>query len=357
MMTSLHNWFRRKFLRSERRAAIDAGANNQWLAGVFHEPRSSSFLALRQRELTYRLYLPAGIGKTERLPLLVMLHGCSQTAVEFAEGTRMNTEAEARYCAVLYPEQSRKSNSLRCWNWFEPESLVGHGEAALIVQTVLQVMDYYPIDSVRVYVAGFSAGGAMAAVLCATHGDLFAACAIHSGVMFHAATTSLQAVQVMRRGASTSPGQITQKIASQRHPGSRLVPALIIHGTDDQTVNPVNAEQIVEQMRLLAEHLHPESDPPTLHNEQCVEGAGRRYRQQDTSLGSMVLLRSVLIDGLGHAWSGGDARDKFFDPAGPDASQLILEFLLPHRLPADLNAGAEAVRTSATAHVLPLGST
>ena len=85
MMTSLHNWFRRKFLRSERRAAIDAGANSQWLAGVFHEPRSSSFLALRQRELTYRLYLPAGIGRTERLPLLVMLHGCSQTAVEFAE--------------------------------------------------------------------------------------------------------------------------------------------------------------------------------------------------------------------------------------------------------------------------------
>jgi poly(hydroxyalkanoate) depolymerase family esterase len=357
MMTSLRNWFRRKVLRSERRPAIDAGATSQWLAGVFHEPRSSSFLALRQRELTYWLYLPAGIGKTERLPLLVMLHGCSQTAFEFAEGTRMNTEAEARYCAVLYPEQSRKSNSLRCWNWFEPESLVGHGEAALIVQTVLQVMDYYPIDSVRVYVAGFSAGGAMAAVLCATHGDLFAACAIHSGVMFHAATTSLQAVQVMRRGASTSLGQITQKIASQRHPGSRLVPTLIIHGANDQTVNPVNAEQIVEQMRLLAERLHPESDPPTLHNEQCVESAGRRYHQQDTTLGSMVLLRSILIDGLGHAWSGGDARHKFFDPAGPDASQLILEFLLPHRLPADLNAGAEAVRTSSTAHVLPVRST
>jgi poly(hydroxyalkanoate) depolymerase family esterase len=361
MTESLHEWFRRKFRRSERRAAVDAGTNSQWLAAVFHEPRSSSFLVLRQRDLAYRLYLPAGIGATERVPLLVMLHGCSQTAVEFAEGTQMNTQAQARYCAVLYPEQSKKSNSLRCWNWFEPESLVGHGEAALIAQTVLHVMDHYPIDARRVYVAGFSAGAAMAAVLCATHGNLFAACAIHSGVMFHAATTSLQAVQVMRGGAGTSLGQIAQRIASQRHPGSRLVPTLIIHGTDDQTVNPVNAEQIVEQTGLLAKHLHPESDPPTLRNEQWIESGGRRYRQQDMTLGPMVLLRSILIDGLGHAWSGGDARHKFFDPAGPDASRLILEFLLPHRLSAELNAGADAdadaVRTSSSAHVLPVPST
>lgn len=349
MTASLRNWLRRRFLRSERRAAIDAGANSRWLAGVFHEPRSSSFLVLRQRDLAYRLYLPAGIATTERLPLLVMLHGCSQTAVEFAEGTRMNTQAEDRYCAVLYPEQSKKSNSLRCWNWFEPESLVGHGEAALIIKTVLHIINHYPIDAGRVYVAGFSAGGAMTAVLCATHGNLFAACAIHSGVMFHAATTSLRAAQVMGRGASTSLVEITQKIASQRPPGSRLVPTLIIHGTDDQTVNPVNAEQIVEQTRLLAEHLHPESDPPTLGHEQWTESGGRRYRQQDMTLGPMILLRSMLIDGLGHAWSGGDARHKLFDPAGPDASRLILEFLLPHRLPEDLNAGTEVVRTSSTA--------
>jgi poly(hydroxyalkanoate) depolymerase family esterase len=356
MFPVLYNWLRRKLLRSKRRAAVDAGASNQWLAGVFHEPRSSSFLALRQRNLAYRLYLPAGIGKTDRLPLLIMLHGCSQTAVEFAEGTRMNTEAEDRYCAVLYPEQSRKSNSLRCWNWFEPDSLIGHGEASLIVQTMLHVMGHYPIDAARVYVAGLSAGGAMAAVLCATHGDLFAACAIHSGVMFHAATTSLQAVQVMRHGASTSLDQVTQKIASQRHPGSRLVPTLIIHGTEDQTVNPVNAEQIVEQTRLLAERLYPESDPPTLRNELWIENGGRRYRQRDLTLGPMVLLRSILIDGLGHAWSGGDARHKFFDPAGPDASRLILEFLMSYRLPTELDSGAEARRGSPSSYVLPVRS-
>ena len=119
-----------------------------------------------------------------------------------------------------------------------------------------------------------------------------------------------------------------------------MVPTLIIHGTDDQTVNPVNAEQIAEQMRLLAQRLHPESDPPTMRDEQWIESGGRRYRQQDMTLGPMVLLRSILIDGLGHAWSGGDARHKFFDPAGPNASRLVLEFLWQHRLAADIGAGA-----------------
>jgi poly(hydroxyalkanoate) depolymerase family esterase len=248
----LHNWLRRSLLRAKRRGAADAGASSQWLAGKFNEPHARGLRPPRQRDLAYRLYLPAGIRTSERLPLLVMLHGCTQTAIEFADGTRMNKEAEQRHFAVLYPEQSRKSNSLRCWNWFAPDSLLGHGEAALLVDTVRHVMDHYPIDTARVYVAGFSAGGAMGAVLCATLGEnLFAACAIHSGVMFHAATTALQALQVMSHGAGTSWNEITQTIASQRPPGSRLVPTLIIHGTDDQTVDPVNAGQIADQMRLL----------------------------------------------------------------------------------------------------------
>jgi poly(3-hydroxybutyrate) depolymerase len=113
MSSGLRNWIRRKFLPTKRRADVDAGAGSQCLAGAFREPRAGSLLVLRQRELAYRLYLPAGINSTERLPLLVMLHGCSQTAAEFAEGTRMNAGAESRHCAVLYPEQSKKSNSLR----------------------------------------------------------------------------------------------------------------------------------------------------------------------------------------------------------------------------------------------------
>src|SRR5579863_7188056 len=339
----LHNWLRRGLLRAKRRGAADAGAGSQWLAGTFSEPRTRSRRLLRQRDLAYRLYLPAGIGTSERLPLLVMLHGCTQTAIEFADGTRMNKEAERQHFAVLYPEQSRKSNSLRCWNWFAPESLLGHGEAALLVDTVRHVMDRYPIDAARVYVAGFSAGGAMAAVLCATQGDdLFAACAIHSGVMFHAATTALQALQVMSHGAGASLNEITQKVASQRLLGSQLVPTLIIQGSEDQTVNPINAVQIAEQLRLLAQRLHADSDPPITRDERWLESGGRRYRQQDTTLGQAVLIRSIVIDGLGHGWSGGDAHHGFFDAAGPDASRLVLEFLWPQRLAAGTSAGTMA---------------
>jgi poly(hydroxyalkanoate) depolymerase family esterase len=337
--------------------ATSAGAaTGEWLAGVYREARSSSFLVLRQRELAYRLYLPTASGNAERLPLLVMLHGCNQTALEFAEGTRMNSAAAQRRCAVLYPEQSKKSNSLRCWNWFEPDSLVGHGEAALLVQAMLHVIERYPIDAARVYVAGLSAGGAMAAVLCATHGNLIAACAIHSGVMFHAATSSLQAFQVMRRGAKLPLTQIAPSTAGQHRAGLRLVPSLIIHGSADETVNPVNAEQMVEQTRLLAERLNAADAPPTLGSEVWRESGGRQYRQQDLTLGSMVLLRSVLIDGLGHAWSGGDGRYRFFDPAGPDASRLVLEFVLPHRLPPDLDSGAAAGQAASRPGIQPVRS-
>jgi poly(hydroxyalkanoate) depolymerase family esterase len=337
----LHNWVRRRFQRAKRRSAAEAGASSQWLAGIFVEPPARNANLPRRRELAYRLYLPADIGASERLPLLVMLHGCSQTAVEFADGSRMNTEAEKRRCAVLYPEQSRKSNSLRCWNWFEADSLLGHGEAALLVDAVRHLMAHYPIDTARVYVAGFSAGGAMVAVLCATHGqDLFAACAIHSGVMFHAATTPLQALQVMSRGAGTSLNETTQRIASQRLAGSRLVPTLIIQGTDDQTVNPINAVQIAEQLRLLARRLHPDSGPLAIGDKRWIESGGRRYCQQDTTLGQILLIRSIVIDGLGHGWSGGAAHHMFFDAGGPDASQLVLEFLWQHRLAPNINASA-----------------
>jgi poly(hydroxyalkanoate) depolymerase family esterase len=305
---------------------------SRWLQRMFRDRRDGGFHHHRHRQLSYRLYLPARMGRTEGLPLLLMLHGCRQTAEEFAAGTRINAAADEHGCAVLYPEQSRIFNMLGCWNWFEPEALAGHGEAALIVRATRHVIDRYRLDAARVYVAGLSAGGAMAALLCATHGDLFAACAIHSGVMFHAATGSTQALRVMQSGHTASQPELLRRIAAVRAPGSRSVPTLILHGSEDRTVHPVNAEQLAQQLCALAEHHHPEHAAPTLRKERWIEGDGRRYRLQDYSQDGRLLLRSVLIEGLGHAWSGGDARYRFHEAEGPDASRLVLQFLLQHSL-------------------------
>jgi poly(hydroxyalkanoate) depolymerase family esterase len=350
MYKRLLNLLHRRFGRPKA-APGERAAQGQWLASVYHEPKSTSFMVLGQRSLHYRLYLPPRPDASKRLPLLVMLHGCSQTAVEFAEGTRMNAVAGARGWAVLYPEQSKRSNTLRCWNWFAPEVLAGSGEAALLIKCVHHVMDHHVIDPERVYVAGMSAGGAMAAVLCATHAERFAACAIHSGIMFHAATTPLQAFEVMRRGAGETVSMLDKIVAGAR---GGQVPTLLIHGAADEVVNPLNAEHLLEQMRLLAARLDPQTTL-TLGEEVWVEGSGRRYRQRDLYQGSELLVRLIMIEGLQHAWSGGDAKHRFFDPAGPDASEQIVEFLLSyHRAPAGTSqAGSDAALAASGAAPAP----
>jgi poly(hydroxyalkanoate) depolymerase family esterase len=333
MLRFLRGRLRPMLLRSKRHLGFDGGTSSNWLDGVFCEPRSGSNRARHeQREMPYRLYLPAGVGHSDRVPLIVMLHGCTQSALTFSEGTRMNTVAEDEQCAVLYPEQSKKFNYLRCWNWFDPDCLAGGGELGLIVRTLDHVIKHHPIDQTRVYAAGFSAGGAMAAALCATHGHLFAACAIHSGVMFHAASAPSQAIRVLRSGSTESPEDIARKVAARRDPGAAFVPTLVIQGADDRNVSPVNAEQIVQQLRLLAELVQSEDGPVKPQSERLLESGGRQYRQQDYAQGARTLIRSILVDGLGHAWSGGDARHRFFDSAGPDASRLIIEFLMQYRL-------------------------
>jgi poly(hydroxyalkanoate) depolymerase family esterase len=315
----------RRSLRSPARG------RSRFLTARFKDPHASGVLrlGLRRHDLGYRLYLPTGSSRRGTMPLAVMLHGCNQDPLSFAEGTRMNMLAEEYGCAVLYPEQSRHSNPLRCWNWFEPSSLAGQGEAALLARLITQVTQRRPIDPQRVYVAGMSAGGAMACLLAVRHSQLFAACAIHSGLMYGAANSSAQALAAMRSGPSPASIDKARQLVRETHP-SVIVPTLVIHGDRDTTVNPVNADQIIEQLKLRAEDLSDPSAAPLLTSEERrVENGGRPYRQQDSTQRGRLVLRKIVVEGLGHAWSGGDVRYDFNDANGPDASRFILDFVMP----------------------------
>jgi poly(hydroxyalkanoate) depolymerase family esterase len=299
-----------------------------WLSGRYPDALGSGAF---RRQHDYFLYVPTTITWRKRVPLLVMLHGCSQDACSFAAATRMNALAAEQGFIVLYPQQSLRANALRCWNWFSPRTRDGAGEAAAIISLVRYVARRHPVDRSRVYMAGISAGGAMAATLALCYGAVFAACAIVSGLMYRAADSAVGAAQAMRTGSRFSPESTATEAARRVSRRLGFVPTLVVHGDGDTVVHPHNAEQIVAQFRRFAELVSVPRQPLAGPVEQYVTGAGRSYRRHDYARSDQVLLRSILIDGLGHAWSGGDERAAFTDPTPPDASGLIWDFLSKFR--------------------------
>jgi poly(hydroxyalkanoate) depolymerase family esterase len=258
----------------------------------------------------YKVYVPSGC-EGRACPVVVMLHGCTQSPDDFAAGTRMNDVAEEQTFLVVYPAQDRSANAQRCWNWFSPSDQRREGgEPALIAGITRAVIDEFAADSARVYVAGLSAGGAAASVLAVTHPDLFAAVGIHSGLPCGAAKDVPSAFAAMKSGAATGPR------------GSR-VPTIVFHGDADRTVNPVNGDRIAAQ----AAH-----DAAT--NETVTEGrspgeiAYTRTVRSDAS--GRAMLEHWVLHGVGHAWSGGSPAGSYTEPRGPDASREMVRFFLKH---------------------------
>jgi poly(hydroxyalkanoate) depolymerase family esterase len=321
-----------------------AAPTARWIEGLFDAGRAAHAVCRRRGPLAYRLYVPS-ISREKNRPLLVMLHGCKQNALAFAEGTQMNRVADEHGFAVLYPEQGAAANPLRCWNWFTPATFERDGEADLIARLIDHIMIGHSLDRARVWVAGMSAGAAMARILAIRHAGLFAACAVHSGVMYRASRGVIQALAVLRNGSRLTP-EATLKLAEQDTQGQLpFVPTLVIHGDRDSVVNPVNARQVVEQAKLLAAREHPGAETLAAPHEHHTSANSRSYTQRDFSRGGSVLIREIVVDGLAHAWSGGDEQHPFNDAAGPSAARLIWDFASRHRR-EDL---------SAPVHECPLG--
>jgi poly(hydroxyalkanoate) depolymerase family esterase len=266
---------------------------------------------------TYKLYIPRGLHE-DRHPLVVMLHGGTQDADNFAAGTRMNALAEEHGFLVAYPVQSRSANASLCWNWFKSEDQSrGAGEPCIIAGITREVISEYQIDPRRVFIAGLSAGGAMAAVMGATYPDLYAAVGIHSGLPYQCATDLPSAFSAMRGNIGLQRSKCRTNPASDN---SLRTPTIIFHGGADQIVHPSNAAKIVEALTKAGDVVERIVAPSS---------AGRTYTRVVTRdrIGT-PMIEAWLIHGSGHAWSGGSLDGTYTEPAGPDASSEMLRFFL-----------------------------
>ncbi|MES2019148.1 MAG: PHB depolymerase family esterase [Pseudomonadota bacterium] len=260
----------------------------------------------------YKLYVPStATGKP--LPLMVMLHGCTQDPDDFARGTQMNVLAEELPCLVLYPAQSQQANPARCWNWFsELDQTRGQGEPSIIAGMTDTVIASHKVDRAQVYVAGLSAGGAMATIMGTLYPELYAAVGVHSGLPFGSAHDLPSALAAMQgnMGRSRSPG--------------KAIPIIVFHGDRDTTVHPANGDALIQQGRHVAANdilIEPGRVP---HGHAYTRTVHRRADGTPHA-------EQWLIHGAGHAWSGGSAHGSFTDGKGPDASREMLRFFQTKR--------------------------
>lgn len=290
----------------------------------------------------YFVYTPQHYRPGTKAPLVVMLHGCTQTAEDFATGTAMNELAERYGFITMYPQQTRRHNLGRCWNWHSPgHQQRGRGEPASIsgiIQAVVSRSERWTIDPQRIYVAGISSGGAMAIILGATYPDLIAAIGVHSGIEYQAATGVISGLQAMRHGGPDP--QLQGELAfTAMGAYARAVPTIVFHGTDDKVALPINGDQVVQQWlqtNSLASggtYVARLEEPTSRTPGQTPGGHSYLVSTWDLPAGYDQAQAYWKIGGMGHAWSGGKPSGSYTDPLGPDASLTMYQFFMAHPLP------------------------
>ncbi|KOA20283.1 esterase PHB depolymerase [Clostridium homopropionicum DSM 5847] len=295
---------------------------------------TGTFTTITYSGREYKLYVPSGYTAGSNLPLVVMLHGCTQDPDQFAAGTQMNALAETENFLVMYPKQTTSANQNACWNFFEPTSQTrGSGEPALIAGMVNDVKSKYSVNNEAVFVTGLSAGGAMTAIMGATYPDVFKAISVGAGLEYKAATSMTAAFTAMSSGG---PDPVAQGLAAYNAMGSyeRVVPTMVWHGTSDSTVAPVNGNQVLTQWAETNDRADDGSSNNSIDDvaDQTITGqvpgsSGRaytRYIYNDANGNS--IMEKYLVTGMGHAWSGGSTAGSYTDPNGPNQSQLTWEF-------------------------------
>lgn len=281
----------------------------RFIKGTYSNPAGSR---------AYRLFIPSRY-QGQPLPLVVMLHGCTQSPDDFAAGTRMNFIAEEQTCFVVYPAQRSEANQAKCWNWFRTaDQQRGGGEPSLIAGITRQIMRDYAVDPKRVYVGGLSAGAAAAAIMGVTYHDLYAAIGVHSGLACGAATDLPSAFVAMRQGGGSDDRVIQGDVPT--------VPTIVFHGDRDITVHPNNGDHILEQF------MRTTRTQKKVHRGR-VPGGHAFTRTIHTDASGRGIFEHWNIHGAGHAWSGGSPAGSYTDPRGPDATREMLRFFLEHSLP------------------------
>jgi len=287
----------------------EAQTGGQFIAGSYSNAAGSRH---------YKLYIPSCY-HGQALPLLVMLHGCTQSPDDFAAGTRMNAIAEQKQCLVVYPAQSQSANSSKCWNWFNAKDQQrDQGEPSLIAGITLEIMRTHKVDARQVYIAGLSAGGAMAVVMGTLYPELYAAVGVHSGLPYAAAHDLPSAMAAMQGGGKSHP-------ANRR---LQAIPVIVFHGDKDHTVHPRNGEQVLAQnvpqavQSATVTVLGPE---PKVRQGKIPNGHAYTQTIHERADGH-VQAEHWLVHNAGHAWSGGSARGSYTDGKGPDATLEMMRF-------------------------------